>query len=41
MPDAAPGRADQTNGGFMPNSIVQFITSKGDIKLEVLEDKTR
>lgn len=24
----------------MPNSIVQFITSKGDIKLEVFEDKT-
>ncbi len=24
----------------MPNSIVQFITSKGDIKMEVLEDKT-
>jgi len=24
----------------MPNSIVQFVTSKGDIKLEVFEDKT-
>ncbi len=24
----------------MPNSIVQFITSKGEIKLEVFEDKT-
>ena len=24
----------------MPNSIVQFVTSKGDIKVEVLEDKT-